>query len=271
MFKMLNSNPRFFCFSHIPKTAGTTFISVLERNFYGKLHRTSHGFYEKKLQPEQISWALNQGENHLRCLAGHSVSANLPFEHPDYDVIGITIIRDPIDRLISEYFYLQKMGFKKFVQKDWNGFLDEIAQSTPDTFFWNTQYRFLGLPINEFAKRINVGNLFVIPQHRFDEGLLLLQKRFFEFRDISYVSQNINPSRRDGFECPSWFIEKCMAQDVELFDVACRAFDSQLDNAFGERLTAAITAHRAQCFRRKVVKEPLRKLISRLNSLFMRW
>ena len=62
-----------------------------------------------------------------------------------------------------------------------------------------------------------------------------------------------------------------MAQDIELFDVACRAFDSQLDNAFGESLTAAITDHRNQCFRRKIAKEPLRKFIAKVNSIVSRW
>jgi len=267
----MNSKPRFFCFSHIPKTAGTTFNAILDRNFHGRLHRTSHGFYEEKLKPEQIGWALGRGETYLRCLGGHAVSANLPYDHSDYDVIGLTILRDPVDRLISEYFYLRKLGVKSLVQKEWNGFLDEIAQSRPDSFFWNTQLRFLGVSMDEFKKRINEGKLFVFPQHRFDEGLLLLKKRFFEFRDVSYVSRNINPSRREGLECPDWFKEKCMAQDVELFDVACRAFDSQLDIAFGERLTAAVAAHKAQCIRRKIFREPLRKFISRVYSLVSRW
>ena len=62
-----------------------------------------------------------------------------------------------------------------------------------------------------------------------------------------------------------------MVQDVELFDVACRAFDSQLDNAFGERLTAAISAHRVQCFRRKIAKEPLRIFFSKVHSILSRW
>jgi hypothetical protein len=248
-----------------------TFNAILDRNFYGRLQRTSHGFYEEKLKAEQIGSALSRGENHLRCLGGHAVSANLPYDHPDYDVIGLTILRDPVDRLISEYFYLRKLGVKSQVQKDWNGFLDEVAQSGTDSFFWNTQLLFLGISMDEFKKRINEGQLFVIPQHRFDEGLLLLQKRFFEFRDVSYVSRNINPNRREGLECPDWFKEKCMGQDYELFDVACRAFDSQLDNAFGESLTAAINAHRAQCFRRKIAKEPLRKFITKIHSLVSRW
>jgi hypothetical protein len=267
----MNSKPRFFCFSHIPKTAGTTFNAILDRNFHGRLHRTSHGFYEEKLKPEQIGWALSRGETYLPCLGGHAVSANLPYEHADYDIIGLTILRDPVDRLISEYFYLRKLGVKSLVQKDWNGFLDEIAQSNPDSFFWNTQLRFLGISMDEFKKRINEGNLFVIPQHRFDEGLLLLQKRFVEFRDVSYVSRNVNPSRREGLECPDWFKEKCMAQDIQLFDMACQKFESELRSSFGESLPAVIAAHQSQCFRRKLLKEPLRKFISRVNSLILRW
>jgi len=267
----MNSKPRFFCFSHIPKTAGTTFNAILDRNFHGRLHRTSHGFYEEKLKPDQISWALSRGKTHLRCLGGHAVSADLPYDHQDYDVIGLTIVRDPVDRLISEYFYLQKLGVKNLVQKDWNGFLDGIAQSRPDTFFLNTQFRFLGIPMDEIVKKINDEKLFVIPQHRFDEGLLLLQKRFFEFRDVSCVSRNINPSRREGLECPDWFKEKCMVLDIELFNMTCRHFESQLQSSFGERLPAAIAAHRSMCLRRKIVKEPLRKLIAKINSLVSRW
>ena len=266
----MSVKPSFFCFSHIPKTAGMTFNSILDRNFYGKLHRTSHGFYENKLTKDQITWALNRGGNYLRCLAGHAVSADIPYDHPDYDVIGITILREPADRLISEYFYLRKLGVKNLVQKEWPDFIKEISENEPN-FFWDTQVRFLGVGLDELKTRIEEGKMVVIPQSRFDEGILLLQHRYPEFKDVSYVSRNINPTRNASLECPDWFKDKCMALDIELFDYAIANFDKELKATFGGTLKSSLDLHKARCFQRKVFKEPIRKLSAKMNSLLSRW
>jgi hypothetical protein len=266
----MSAKPRFFCFSHIPKTAGTTFNSILDRNFHGKLHRTSHGFYEAKLTKDQISWALNRGKTHLHCLAGHAVSADLPYDHPDYHVIGITIVREPVDRLISEYFYLRKLGVKNIIQKEWPEFLKEISESGPN-FFWDTQVRFLGVGLDELKQRIKEGKLVVIPQSRFDEGLIMLQDKYEEFRDVSYVSRNINPARKATLDCPDWFQAKCMSRDIELFRFASNFFDKEIETTFGGALRKAVDLHKARCFQRKVFKEPFRKVSAKMNSMLSRW
>ena len=267
----MSTRPRFFCFSHIPKTAGTTFYTILERQFHGKMHRASHGFYEPRINREQIQWVLDQGTR-LRCLAGHSVSADLPYDHIDYNVIGITFLRDPIDRLLSEYFYLRKLGFKNIMNQDWVGFIHHIADNGPTDSFWNSQAKSLQISPKNITSRIEEEKLIVIPQHKYDEGLLLLKHLFpKEFSDISYVSQNINPGRGKGGECPDWFKDKCLAVDYEIYNIACSNFDRQIENCIGSKMDVLRIKHQNSCNQRKVLKQPIKSLFSKINSILEKW
>lgn len=267
----MSALPNFFCFSHIPKTAGTTFYTILERQFHGKIHRASHGFYEARIKKEQIQWVLDQGTR-IRCLAGHSVSADLPYNHNNYNVIGITFLRDPADRLLSEFFYLRKLGFKNIINRSWDDFIQDIADKGYDNSFWNTQSKFLHLSPMNITEILEAGKLIAIPQTRYDDGLILLKNLFpEEFADISYVSQNINPERVNGFECPSWFKEKCLALDYEIFDKACSIFDRRITNEYSSKINMMRSQHQNACNSRKIFKQPIKGLFSKINSILEKW
>jgi hypothetical protein len=108
MFRAFSKKPLVELVSlHIPKTAGTSFRDVLA-SVYGKkgVHRLDHGKFPKNLPAG------------LRVIHGH-------FQWPelrDFYGLGeaiplITWVRDPADRVISNYYYLQKI-LKEHLQEE---------------------------------------------------------------------------------------------------------------------------------------------------------
>lgn len=76
---------------HIPKTAGTTLLSILEKN-YPNLHRLSN----------TRGWINPNIPNKADCISGHMPFASISVPNPEY----ITFVRHPITRLMSFYYYV---------------------------------------------------------------------------------------------------------------------------------------------------------------------
>jgi hypothetical protein len=87
---------RKFLFDHLPKTGGTAWRTVLEEIF-GRENVTQH------LEGRSEVWAV-QRYSGLRVISGHFLSL-LPTEGLNTGRVHHTLLRHPVDRAISEYFY----------------------------------------------------------------------------------------------------------------------------------------------------------------------
>jgi hypothetical protein len=87
---------RKFLFDHLPKTGGTAFRTVLEQVF-GRDNVTPH------LEGRSEIWAIQRFSG-ARLISGHFLSL-VPGEDRWFGRIRLTLMRHPIDRAISEYFY----------------------------------------------------------------------------------------------------------------------------------------------------------------------
>jgi hypothetical protein len=96
--------PRPILFLHIPKTAGTSFLTVL-RNLFGDTRVLRLAGEYGKLQ-QQIAVAIQSRLDGLSCLTGH-VPLHLVKEHFD-KFRFFTILRDPVARVMSLYRFLQR-------------------------------------------------------------------------------------------------------------------------------------------------------------------
>ena len=99
-----------YCFIHIPKTAGTSFRTMLERYFKGKeifparadRLRSSHLGYPPKKDYLELS---DTQKAEIQMFAGH-----LPFETAHQiapDLKMLTFLREPKERFISHVNYIQ--------------------------------------------------------------------------------------------------------------------------------------------------------------------
>jgi hypothetical protein len=98
--------PRPIVFLHIPKTAGSTFGSVLRRNApTGDFHIPNMFNYEADLTA-RLAWIARQPTGRVRSIQGHislSWRASLP-----PDARFVTFLREPVARQFSHFRHLYR-------------------------------------------------------------------------------------------------------------------------------------------------------------------
>lgn len=117
------SKKPFFVHIHLPRTGGTTFNTVLEKNFkcpsdaphgipkgYEQLAGRFLSVMLTKLSCEQMRKFIEIYTDHINCVASHNISAILPYQDTPRRIVAIAFVRDPVDRLFSSYFHLRFFG-----------------------------------------------------------------------------------------------------------------------------------------------------------------
>ena len=196
-------------FLHIPKAAGTTLHQVLEWQYPRRSIFTVDGAHVQ----ESIQELKNLPEfkrARLRCVKGH-----LPFglhHHLPRPATYITVLRDPIDRIISHYYFVlqtpkhylyrnivsQKMTLEQYVRSGLSPELD------------NGQVRFLcGNPRVDavsgrdpvsredlLSAKKNLKECFIGVglSERFDETVLMFSK-LLDWKHVYYAKENVTGKR----------------------------------------------------------------------------
>ncbi len=194
----------FYAFSHIPKTAGTSFNEILLRNFRASRYlNPAHGLYEGPIGKENAKLYF-EDSNDSKILAGHRVSLNLPFEDlVNGSLTCFTIIRNPLRRLRSEYFYLKSLKRKirdPYIEESncYQEYLEKIINNDKLIMEIGTyQFQFL-LQNCENKNFVHLENLvddnyfFPMVQEKFIDCMVLLEKFFpVDFKNCSYTIQNV--------------------------------------------------------------------------------
>ena len=205
---------------HIPKTAGTSFRNIL-KNVYGEKevirfdisNRRGITIEEKVLKSKKLS-------KKIKVIHGHFTYRNLTKMVALSDNVPIiTWLRDPIKRVISNYYYLEEkiiegledvkngLGILSKLQKT----LIEYARVDDNC---NRMSRFLkGIELEELA--------FVGIQEYFDEDLLYLSQ-LLGIANIESLKQNVTNNPRRVFDEISKDtieeIKELNLEDIELYE-----------------------------------------------------
>ncbi len=194
-------------FLHIPKTAGTTFSGIINRQYESNniaafYPRGSDALKEFKEFKEDIK---NRSEK-IRCLTGHICMGwrcHEMFPHPS---TYITFLRDPVDRVISLYYFILQtpQHYLHNTLKSKKISLNEFVSSGMTSEIDNGQTRALAStgPDIEGAKN-NIIDKFTIVSltEHFDESLILL-KRLFGWKNLFYLRENVTKSKTKRKDVP---------------------------------------------------------------------
>ncbi|MCM3654520.1 sulfotransferase family 2 domain-containing protein [Metabacillus litoralis] len=210
---------RLICFLHIPKTGGKTMWKILDEQSGSYL--VWHGKYFKKLKKP---------------------------------VVFFTMLRDPIDRVISTYYYIKRyerdhlhnqvknMSLEEFVSYLKRKDIDNERYPSGDIQIIRyridnlaTRYISGGDPLNLEQAKINITNYFPVVgfTDMYIESLFLM-KKFFNWDEFSsFEKRNVTLNRPNISEIPPDIIKtikEANINDTKLYEWAKRDFIKKLQN-----------------------------------------
>ena len=214
-----------FVHLHIPKCGGTAVVEVLSRNFRGALGNTNGILNDYQYDADQVARII-QHYPHLRCLTGHKLSLDLPFDREGLDIQAFTFIRDPVDRFVSHYFYHR--NHTNFVPEaksmDLLEYTDWALRQGNQKMYIDGQTRFLsGGSLDKIRSAVTSGKLLLFPLAKIQESFHTLAHKFPDaFTDVTTAQENV--SRKDQ-ALPAGFRERVLPyvqDDLLLLELAGR-------------------------------------------------
>jgi hypothetical protein len=191
-------------FVHIPKTAGTTINRIIDRQYPA---HARHWIKRHNVGVEEFRALSPTHRAELRLVRGH-----IPYGLHEYvhePVAYFTILRQPIERLISYYYFVQRepehylhdyantqgVTLQRYVESRVSLQTDNfqtrlISGIWTDVGYGECDQATLTLAKHNLAEHFAVVGL----TERFDETLLLLQ-RAFAWRNVFYRRLNVTQGR----------------------------------------------------------------------------
>jgi len=203
-------------FVHIPKTAGSSLSGIIYTKY------NPHEVFSVSNPALNI---VSQINNNTKCVLGH----NLFGQHQELGPrIYVTMLRDPIDRVISHYYYI------KYILND-----DSIGKYSLGEFaqldgFPNMQTRFITGDKPDLEQAINNLKTFAFfgITEMFTESLFLIKKTM-GWKDIHYVKNNVNPKKQKKETISTETIKQieiANSLDIQLYQWAKKNFENRLKN-----------------------------------------
>ena len=225
-------NDRGLIFIHIPKTAGSTLRPIMDRH-YPRPVICKLDFLPRDL--DALLRLPEQARSRIRVLQGH-----FPFglhKHLAVPVDYLTILREPVNRIISMYYWIH--GNEEHV-------LNTLVRSMSLKDFADSGFEIVanhqtglisGLPANSdhqalaVAKKNLQGEITAFGlNERFDESLLLFKQQL-GWKHVFYSRRNVTKVRPRSSEVPDSVldvIQKHNSLDLELYEFARQVFDETI-------------------------------------------
>ena len=201
---------------HIPKTAGTSFRNILKEAFGEKnVVRFDIVKKEKIVLVEQKEVKSKKLSSKIKVIHGHFNYKHLVEKlEINEDVPVITWLRHPVERVISNYYYLAKR-LKDELQEEEKG-LNILAKMQKSLI----EYARLEMNRNRMSKFLEGISLeqmkFVGIQEHFHEDLLYFGE-LFGIKDIKPLEHNITGTKHKIDEAVILEIEELNSSDMDIY------------------------------------------------------
>lgn len=265
-------NEGIIIFNHIPKTAGTTMKDIIERQYPHNtiLNPLASFLRNSSSTMEGRSRLLGQmvrdhpQKEKIRFISGH-IQFGL-HEYLPFPSAYVTVLRDPVDRVISQYYHIfsgtNVTHHKKVVTENMD-LIEFLESYHPE--MTNVQTRYISGKVDDssgsitdldIAKR-NIQNYYIAVgiSERFDETLILF-KRLLGWKNVFYIKRNVSRNRPLKSEIPQETIEtieKYNKMDMKFYEFCKQRF---------EKLIQEQDCEQNNSFKDEVIK------FQRLNNMY---
>lgn len=220
-------------FLHIPKTGGMTMRQLLNHHY-----DQQHIFKYPARKPIQAIQALTTAErSDIECVYGHlrfGVHRHFPGSST-----YITLLRDPLDRLLSMYYYVRSRPQNRLYDKVKHlSFAQFVTSPDPQiqTPLQNHQTRMISgrsQPDLQVAKR-NIRQHFAVVgiTESFPESVFIM-KKILGWRPVPYTKENVTkrrPRKTPISQDLTAVVEKNNALDYQLYQHAKKRLMNQIHN-----------------------------------------
>ncbi|KAK5577150.1 hypothetical protein RB653_002088 [Dictyostelium firmibasis] len=265
---LLLSKP--YIFIHIPKTGGTSLESTFEINLPKK-----HQLFKKHASPT-VEEAENCALNAVDAMFGHFVfglhyyyekfknnnNSNNNNNNNNKNIINklnydinsnynqnaysyMTMMRNPIDRVVSHYFFLKNSPdhplhgeVQSISLVDWVDF-SKLARNEQCRRIVGISRSTKILPIDfreQCIFRLKYSFKYIGITERFDESLLILSYKT-GFDKLSFISKNVGKNKSSNIVGSHYNIENSLIEkikslnliDLEVYNIAIKLFEKQID------------------------------------------
>lgn len=259
----MNSAAPFVIFLHIPKACGTTLTKL-----FGRWCAPGEVFTATGVPHEEARATLRrlsaQRPPGVRLILGHA-----PFglhEALDGPARYVTVLRDPIERIVSHFHYAARTPQHPQHEEIKRGDLGLLGLARRIS---NLQTRYLGGRLDEtpdaaalaLAKERLVAHFAVAGiTERFDETVALIHRAFGR-KLRPFASENVRPPRSTADSLSAAELRELRAVhdlDVELYDFARRRFEEQIaqeDAGFERNVAALRRGNRLANFATRIVRK----------------
>lgn len=211
---------------HIPKTAGTSFLKTLEAHFGSGLLKdyddlpTNTPRYERN-RAALLAGVHNAESDHLtgvECIHGHFLPLKYLLLSEKKDLRFITWMRDPIERVLSHFYYLKSFYdpatapalHRRMVEEDWS--IERFCLS-PELRNYYGQFLW-GFPLEYFD--------FIGITEFYDEDFSWFSRIYLD-TDLVPHRENVGKSEGGTYQIEASFrakLEQFHACDFELYKTA---------------------------------------------------